>query len=145
MKQLWQKYSKQFIRFGLVGVVNTIVDLIVYTLALKLLGQNILLKSNNYLIAQLLGFIAGTLNAYIMNGSFVFKGEHDERLKGKKQLIRTFIGYSFTFALSEVLLWVWISKAGINEIVSKLINLCITVPLNFIINKFWTFANKPEE
>ena len=145
LKKLWRKYSRQFIRFGLVGVVNTLVDFVVYTLCLKLLGENVLLKEHNYLIAQLFGFVAGTLNAYFMNGRFVFAGEDNRRKKGKRQLLRTFIGYGVTFALSELLLWLWISILGINEIIAKLINLCITVPLNFIINRFWTFADKPEE
>ncbi len=139
MKKLWEKYGSQFIRFGCVGAVNTLVDMLVYWLTLLLLGNGAPLGEHNYLLAQLLGFVAGTLNAYFMNGKFVFAGADGKRKKDLKRLVRTFIGYGFTFALSELLLWVWIDCAGIPKLPAKLINLCVTVPLNFIINRFWTF------
>ncbi|MBQ3760847.1 MAG: GtrA family protein [Clostridia bacterium] len=145
MKKLWDRFGAQFLRFGLVGVVNTLVDMFVYWLALKILGTQALLGDKNYLIAQLLGFAAGTLNAYFMNGRFVFGAENPKRNRGKRQLLRTFVGYGFTFALSELLLWIWISNLGLNEMLAKVLNLFVTVPLNFVINRFWTFAQKPED
>ena len=141
MKKLWEKYGRQFIRFGLVGAVNTMVDMLVYWLTLLVLGDKVLLKEHNYLIAQLLGFIAGTLNAYFMNGKFVFADADGRRKKDLRRLVRSFVGYGFTFALSELLLWVWIDNLGVAKIPAKLINLCVTVPLNFIINRFWTFRD----
>ena len=165
VKRLWDKYGLQFIRFGCVGVVNTLVDLAVYWLANKLLGERILLREHNYLIAQFLGFVAGTLNAYFMNGAFVFKKADNTRNRGERQLIRTFVGYGFTFALSELCLWLLKDKAHMDDLAklpplcvtipggklikieldfSKLLLLCVTIPLNFIINRFWTFRNKTD-
>ena len=145
IKKLWQKYGLQFIRFGCVGAVNTLVDYAVYWLSNQLLGESVLLGEKNYLIAQLLGFIAGTLNAYFMNGKFVFGQKDRTRRKGKKELARSFIGYGSTFALSEVLLFVLVSRMGLNKYLAKLMILCVTIPLNFIINRFWIFKNKAEE
>ncbi len=134
MKQLWRAYGAQFIRFGLVGFVNTLIDYGVYELCILLLGES------SYLLGQVLGFTCGTLNAYFMNSRFVFNGRDDKKPKHALRLFRCFTGYGATCLLAVFLLWVWVSKAGINEHIAKLINLCVTVPLNFVINKFWTYA-----
>ncbi len=132
MKRLWRACGAQFIRFGLVGAVNTLVDYGVYSLVLHLMGKDA------YLLGQLLGFTAGTLNAYFMNGRFVFRAEGK---KGRaRRLFRCFTGYGATCLLAALMLWVWVDKLGLNEYLAKLINLCVTVPLNFAINRFWTFA-----
>ena len=123
----------RFIKFGCVGVVNTLVDYAVYALVIGVFGKE------HYLIANLLGFVAGTLNAYFMNGRFVFHREDGQANRGKRQLLRTFLGYGVTFLLSEGLLKLWVDGFGINEYLAKLMNLCVTVPLNYIINKLWTF------
>ena len=142
---LWTEYGKQFLRFCCVGIVNTAVDYAVFWLSNRLLGESFLLGDKNYLIAQLLGFAAGTLNAYFMNGSFVFRNGQRKRNRGSDRLVRSYIGYGFTFAMSEVLLWLLVSKAGVDKYIAKILILCVTVPLNFVINRFWIFKNVAEE
>ena len=57
-----------------------------------------------------------------------------------KALVKTFISYSFTgLFLSSVLLVLWVQVMHISEFVAPIINLLVTVPLNFIINKLWAF------
>ena len=145
MRRLTEKYGQQFLHFGCVGIVNTAVDNAVFWLANRVLGEQILLGEKNYLIAQLLGFAAGTLNAYFMNGKFAFSKDNKQRNKGKGKLLRSFIGYGFTFALSEVLLWLLVSKMDVNKYIAKIMIMCVTIPLNFIINRFWIFKKTAEE
>ena len=145
VKRLIETYGGQFIRFGCVGACNTAIDYAVYFLSNTILGENILLGEKNYLIAQLLGFVAGTLNSYFMNGKFVFAAEDKRRNKGKRQLMRSFIGYGCTFCLSELMLWLLVSKLGVTKYLAKLMIMCVTVPLNFVINRFWTFKETAEE
>lgn len=123
-------------RFCCAGAVNTIVDYAVYALVLWVLPQE---WSRAYIPAQALGFVAGTLNAYYMNGGWVFKRKGEKRRGGKTILLRTFIGYAVTFLLAEGLLMLWIEVFGINRYIAKLLNLCVTIPLNYLINRFWTF------
>ena len=142
---IWKEYGMQFIRFGCVGAINTAVDYAVFWIVNRILGESILLGEKNYLIAQCMGFAAGTLNAYFMNGTFVFRAENKPRSRGKQPLLRSFIGYGFTFMLSELMLYLLVSCQGLNKYLAKLITLCVTIPLNFIINRFWIFKNKAEE
>ena len=67
LKELWDKIGVQFIKFGMVGVSNTVVSLATYYL-FTFFGVY-------YLIANALGFVTGTLNAYYWNSKFVFKEE----------------------------------------------------------------------
>ena len=119
---------KQFIKFGLVGVSNTFISLGTYYL-LYFLGLN-------YLIANTIGFVVSVLNSYYWNNKYVFKKTQNGHLK---PLIKTFLSYGSTFLLSTFLLFVMVQYFGISEIFAPIISLVITIPLNFLINKFWAF------
>ena len=119
---------KQFIKFGLVGVSNTLISLGTYYL-LYFLGIN-------YLIANTVGFIVSVLNSYYWNNKYVFKKTQNGHLK---PLIKTFLSYGSTFLLSTFLLFVMVQWLGISEVLAPIISLVITIPLNFLMNKFWAF------
>ena len=77
---------KQFIRFGLVGVSNTLISLGVYYL-LYFLGVH-------YLIANTIGFIISVFNAYYWNNKYVFKKTQDAHLK---PFMKTFFSLRHNF------------------------------------------------
>ena len=57
-----------------------------------------------------------------------------------KALLKTYVAYGLTgIVLANVLSYVWINVFGVSKYVAPLINLVISIPLNFIINKFWAF------
>lgn len=121
-------FAKQFIKFGIVGVLNTTIALVIYYIF-------IWINRDLYIVGNAVGFIISVMNAYYWNNKYVFS----KKAKGNiKPLIRSFIVYGFTFLLSTGLLYFWV-YIGISEIIAPLINLCITVPLNFIFNKLWAF------
>ena len=88
LKELWDKIGVQFIKFGMVGVSNTVVSLATYYL-FTFFGVH-------YLIANALGFVTGTLNAYYWNSKFVFKEEAKESGNKKESLVKTYISYGFS-------------------------------------------------
>jgi len=117
----------QFIKFGIVGVSNTLISLAVYY-GLVYLGVH-------YLPANVAGFIIGTLNSYYWNNKYVFK-----RSRGHlRAIIKMFMCYTFTFLLASGLLILQIEYLGISEYIAPLINIPITTVINFLINKFWVF------
>lgn len=119
---------KQFIRFALVGVSNTLISLGVYYL-LYFLGIH-------YLIANAMGFIISVFNAYYWNNKYVFKKTQEGNLK---PFMKTFLAYGTTFFLSTGLLFILVQFAGISEIIAPIICLAVTTPINFFVNKFWAF------
>ena len=127
MKKIFATF-KQFIKFGLVGVSNTLISLGTYYLLYFL--------EINYLIANTIGFVVSVLNSYYWNNKYVFKKTQSGHLK---PLIKTFLSYGSTFLLSSFLLFVMVQHLGISEVIAPIITLVITIPLNFLMNKFWAF------
>lgn len=119
---------KQFVNFGIVGVSNTAIYLAVYYV---LLFYNV-----NYIIAYSVSFVVSVLNAYYWNNKYVFK----KNAKGHiKPLIKTFCAYGSTFILSIGLLILMVDYMNISKKIVPIINLVITIPLNFLLNKLWAF------
>lgn len=118
----------QFIKFGIVGVSNTLISLFIYYVLIYF--------SINYVIANTVGFIVSVLNAYYWNNKYVFNKSDKGNLK---PLIKTFVSYGATFVLSTILLIIMVDYLSISQILAPILNLIITIPLNFALNKFWTF------
>lgn len=122
----------QFIKFGLVGVSNTVISYVTYAV-LVFFGAP-------YLIANLIAFVVSVLNSFFWNNRYVFTLESGQTRSIWRSLAKTFASYSVTgLFLSSVLLWLWIDVFGISAYIAPIINLLVTVPLNFILNKFWAF------
>ena len=118
---------KQFLKFGVVGLSNTLISLGIYYLLLFI--------GIHYLVANIIAFVTGVCNAYFWNSRFVFKNRTDH--SKAKPLVKTFVAYGCTFMLSTVLLYIMVDLLGISRWVAPLINLSITTPTNFLLIKYW--------
>lgn len=129
---------KQFIKFGIVGISNTIISYVVYVVLVKV--------QVNYLLASIAGFIVSVLNSYYWNNKYVFRKQEDEQRTWWKTLIKTFVSYAGTgLILSNILLVMWVEWIKVPEIIAPLINLLLTVPMNFVINKCWAFRSNVKD
>ncbi len=130
----------QFIKFGIVGVSNTVISYVLYVVSLLIIRKAGILPKSGYLAAQGIAFVLSVLWSFYWNNKFVFQvGEGGERTIWKA-LLKTYVSYSFTgLFLNSVLLVLWVKIFHISEFVAPVINLLISVPLNFIINKLWAF------
>lgn len=127
----------QFVKFGIVGVSNTLISYVVYTV--------FVVAGAEYLIGNVFGFIISVLNSFYWNNKYVFKTEDGENRTWIYALLKTFIAYAGTgLVLSSVLLVLWIDILHIHKLIAPIINLCVTIPLNFIINKFWAFKTRKD-
>ena len=126
---------KQFLKFGIVGVSNTLIAYMVYS-ACVFIGIH-------YLIANAIGFFVSVLNAYYWSDRFVFKkGEGEDRCAAWT-LVKTYLAYGSTgLLLASFLLYLYVDKLLISEYIAQLLVLVVTIPFNFIINKFWSFKTK---
>ena len=150
---------KQFIKFGLVGVSNTVISQVVYMVCVAL--------GAHYIAASIIAFVISVLNAYILQNIFVFK--QDETLEKRKWwqvLLKTYAAYAFTgLLLNNLLLILWIDILKIERFtfwitdilgsigieienrqtavyIAPILNIFVNVPINFVINKFWAYRQK---
>lgn len=129
----------QLIKFSFVGVSNTAISYITY-LVVCLIGFN-------FHIGNILGFVVSVLNSFYWNNKYVFSAHEDEQRTWWKALVKTFISYAFSgLILTELLLILWIEILHVSQFIAPLINLVITIPINFFMNKLWAFkVNKRRE
>lgn len=123
---------KQFIKFGLVGVSNTAISLAVYYIFL-------MIDRDLYLAGNVVGWVVSVANAFFWNNKYVFTSESSGWKVGIKKLGKTYFSYGATFVLSTALLYLEVDILHWSASISPLINLLITIPLNFLLNKFWAF------
>ncbi len=132
----------QFIKFGMVGLSNTIISYVLYLFSLLIFQALDILPNSNYLIAQIIGFVLSVLWSFYWNNRFVFTTTAEQTRVWWKALLKTYISYSFTgLFLNSILILFWVQVCQISEYIAPIINLLISVPLNFIINKLWAFRN----
>lgn len=129
----------QFVKFGLVGVTNTLLSYVLNIVVLYLLAP--LTISWDYIAGNIVGFVLSVLWSFYWNRRFVFQKEKATLSAELVMLLKTYAAYALTgILLNNLLSWLWIERFDISKYVAPLINLIISVPLNFIINKFWTFG-----
>lgn len=130
-----QQLFIQFIKFGFVGVSNTAISYGTYALLTSF--------GIPYVISNVIAFIVSVLNSYFWNNRYVFrKGDYEKR-NPWRTLAKTFLAYGITgLLLSNVLLVLLVEKFQMNKYIAPILILLITIPLNFIINKFWAFKAK---
>ncbi len=128
----------QFVKFGLVGVSNTLVYYGIYSLLVHF--------GCHYAIANGIGFVISVLNSYLWNSLFVFKKGEGKKRNSAATLVKTFISYALTgLLLQTLLLHLLIDVAGFSKYVAPLLCVCVTTPLNFLLNKFWSFREKDKD
>lgn len=150
------KKIMQFIKFGIVGILNTLISEIIYIVVVCMGGH--------YILACFLGFSISVLNAYYWGNKYIFKCQQgEEKRVWWKVLIKTYIAYAGGFILDIVLLVLWIDILYISkcmqpivefchwlglekvdaqlagELIAKGINIVLIVPINFWVNKYWAY------
>ena len=131
----------QFIKFGMVGAINTFLSYTITNVCYYLLNLH-------EQISNIIAFIITVLISFVLNGKFVFNKDNEERIF-LKSLIKVYASYSITgLFLTAVLLYVEEQLVGIPHYIATLMNLVFTIPINFVLNKFWVYKsnyNKEEK
>jgi len=132
---------RQFVKFGIVGAVNTLVDWVVFYPANILLGSllngvNIQIISQ---IAKAISFVVSATSSYFMNRKWTFRSED-------KKVLRE-AGKFFIVALGGLLInqaaFYWVTAILVWRTIFGLIIATAAATLwNFFLNKFWTFKGK---
>lgn len=124
MGQLRQ--MQQFMQFGLVGALNTAVTYLIYLL---------FVHAASPAGAMAIGYGLTAIIGFMINRHQVFK--HSGSLQ--RTLLKYGTTYGFTLGLSSYLSYAFTTFGQISATITPVFTLMITVPLNFLLCKFWVF------
>ena len=121
----------KFIKFGLVGVLNTLINWIIFAV-LNFVGVY-------YIVANVIAYAIATANSYIWNSKWVFKyNGKDKKETTIKFVILNLIG----LALNTAILYFLVDILLFNELIGLVITTVIVMVINYIVNKIWVFKEK---
>lgn len=157
MKQKWQALMAklegsrlaplvQFVKFGLVGVSNTLISYAVDMLCYYVLFANVPWGETTVVfVTSAISFIVSVTNSYYWNNRYVFGG-------GKKTIgqhawtyLKTVLCYALTGLVLAPLMKDWLVARSVPFWAASPITLIVTIPLNFVMNKFFAFGKKKAE
>ena len=125
----------QFIKFGTVGAINTVLSYAITN------GAYYLLHLHEQ-ISNIIAFVITVFISFMLNGRFVFTENKEER-NFWKSLLKVYASYSITGVfLTAILLYIEEELLGIPHYIATLMNLVVTIPINFLLNKFWAYKEK---
>lgn len=125
------KMFGQMVKYGLVGVINTLITAIIILLLMNGFGVS-------YKASNAVGYVAGFINSFILNKKWTFKGNHDSTLR---QLFKFGAVFAICYALQLGLVVFMVENLNINENISQLAGMVFYTFVGFVLNKLFTFKN----
>lgn len=113
-----KKQIGEIIRFGIVGVIATLIQYIVYLTGYKFVGTN---------IAFTLGYIISLVFNFILSNYFTFKTNPN-----KEKGIKFLLAHGFNYGLQMLLLNLF-NFIGIHKALTPFFVYSISIPVNFIL------------
>jgi putative flippase GtrA len=118
----------QFVKFGIVGVSNTLLAFAIYTVLLKVFGVW-------YLGASAIGFVVGAVNGFLLNRRWTFAGHVGDSLTP----VRWGVVQGCGLALNEGLLYLFVDGAGVEKLLGQALATIVVTVITFLVNRAWTF------
>lgn len=123
----------QFLKFGIVGISNTVIAFAIYTLLIKVFGVW-------YVAASGIGFAIGAVNGFLLNRRWTFKEHTGDALTP----VRWAVVQSCGLGCNLGLVYLFVSGAGLDELVGQAFATVIVTVLTFAVNRSWTFRVRPD-
>jgi len=119
----------QLVRFGMVGGVGFVVNLVVYALVVHYAGVD-------YRVASVLAWLVAVINNFVLNRHWTFDaGEGRAHFQAMRFLVVSLVAE----ACSLLLLTLFVEGAGIAKVPAQALAVATSMPLNFLGNKLWSF------
>ena len=108
-KQTKMELLIQFIKFGIVGVSNTVVAYVLNVAVIFVLDKAQVFVKWDYIIANTVAFILSVLWSFYWNNKLVFDMEGTSWKDLLKALLKMYVAYAFTgIVLNNILSYLWI-------------------------------------
>src|SRR5271154_6870835 len=118
----------QFVKFGIVGISNTLLTLVVYTVLLKVFGVW-------YLAASAIGFAVGATNGFLLNRRWTFRDHVGDALTP----VRWGIVQTCGLGVDEALLYLFVHDLHLDKLLAQVCATAVVTVSTFFVNRAWTF------
>ena len=118
-------FSKQFIMFVFICVINTFNGVIFSYIYSSFLNEN---------VAFIFGYISGLVISYILNSYVTFK----EKLEFNK-FIKFAVSYIPNFIIQNIVVFIVFNMMGLHKLIAYGLAAVIGVPITFVFMKFFAF------
>ena len=127
-----KRIFNEFIKFSFVGASGVLVNLAVLYLFTEFLKVY-------YIISALFAFFIALTGNFILNKIWTFRERFSHETFHKYE--KYFVVNVFALLINLVFLFLLTEFVGLHYIISQLIAISITLSINFIGNKLWTFSS----
>ena len=114
--------SREFSRFLLVGVVNSLTSYLIYISLLEFIG---------YVLAYSVAYCIGIGISYLLNVYFVFKGN-----ASVASFVKFPVVYFVQYCLGVGVLWLLVDRLGIVPAIALIAVIIGTIPVTFLTSRF---------
>jgi putative flippase GtrA len=121
----------QLVRFGLVGGVGFVVNLIVYTLCVHAAGID-------YHLAAIAAWLVAVVNNFMLNRHWTFDaGDGRAHFQAVRFVTVSLVALGF----SLIVLIALVNGGGVAKVPAQALAVAASMPLNFVGNKLWSFRS----
>jgi putative flippase GtrA len=124
--------AAQFVKFGIVGISNTLLALAVYAALIDGFGMW-------YIAASAIGYAVGIVNGFLWNRRWTFRGHVGDALTP----VRWTVVQGCGLAANLGLVFAFVHGAGLGKLLGQACATGIVVVFTFLANRAWTFRMDP--
>lgn len=133
IKKLIHRF-KRLITYGIMGVINTIADFLVFAGCHELIGISAE-------VSQVAGYLVGSVVGYMLNSNITFA---EGKGRTKAQLVQ-YVGVDLILAYISGKIMKWVELQGFNVYILKVLLTGVIALLHYTIYKYLVFRIKKED
>ncbi|HEX3874139.1 MAG TPA: GtrA family protein [Solirubrobacteraceae bacterium] len=122
----------QLVRYGAVGVANTLIGFGIYAFCADLLGIQ-------YEVSLAIAYVIGAVNGYLLNRHWTFSGHDADHSTSGGRYAAVQVG---AFLTNLVLLHTAVAWLGVEKNIAQAVIVPLVFGLTFVPNRLWSFAHR---
>ncbi len=122
---------KHLSRFSIIGIANTLIDFMVFTVFNSLFDIN-------YAVCQVLGYSCGVANSFIFNKRWTFQDKNSGK-KNIQELLKFILINLVTLLITTLAIKLLVNNMNLNVYAGKIIVTVLAQITNFFAYKLWVF------
>lgn len=131
-------FNKETISYVIFGVLTTAVDFVFYFIFAKLFGVN-------YLVSNVISWMAAVIFAFITNKIFVFESKSYSFSTLIDEIPSFIEARVFSLVFSLVYIYMSVILLGMNDLVAKVLSCIFVVIINYVLSKFFIFNTSEDK